>query len=448
MLDRIHKRAAALHARGTEDPSPLLDEMALVHRYREEPEPSAPGEADVELANMQRGFDAHVQRSLTQAGAHAVPLALEDIRAALPEDTVLLWLYFGEGPDGRIALHAMLITREGVRRVVSWGLFDDSKDRLILDLDAGRDTPSATPVEATVHMLRVFMTEEPGVRDVAPAAQEHLEYVHDWLGPVPEQLEVLRQTGKRHLCVVPHGPLHFTPIHLVGPPGERLGDRWTISYLPSIALVPRLGYRAKPGLQPAAAVGLGFADGDRGLDPIPDAVEEAAHIAGLAGVAPIVDGDATEAAVLGALDSAMAVHIATHGRQNVAAPAFHSLYVTPAEGSDGRICAYELLSLDLRHVALVTLSACETALGRFDMSDNLRGIPASLFVRGASSVVGTLWPVASEPSRAFFTALYDERAAGKGRFEAFTAAQCTTRERYPQLRDWAGFYYMGDWRGG
>ena len=59
-------------------------------------------------------------------------------------------------------------------------------------------------------------------------------------------------------------------------------------------------------------------------------------------------------------------------------------------------------------VELVGLGACETALGRFDRSDNLRGIPAALLMAGVKTVVGTLWPVEPTAATCFFGALFRE----------------------------------------
>ncbi|WP_075024262.1 CHAT domain-containing protein [Actinomadura madurae] len=62
----------------------------------------------------------------------------------------------------------------------------------------------------------------------------------------------------------------------------------------------------------------------------------------------------------------------------------------------GRVFAHDILKTDLRGVELVTMSACESALGRFDINDNLHGLPAALLSAGAAAIVGCLWPVAPD----------------------------------------------------
>src|SRR4029077_15742940 len=133
----------------------------------------------------------------------------------------------------------------------------------------------------------------------------------------------------------------------------------------------------------------------------------------------LVEKQATREAFIGALDQSRFVHLSTHGSHDVDAPAFQCLYLSPDNASDGLLFAHELLSHDLRGLQLVTLSACETALGRFDIDDNLRGIAASFFQAGVSTIIGTLWKSEVGATQEFFSVLYRELKAGRARLEAF-----------------------------
>jgi CHAT domain-containing protein len=128
------------------------------------------------------------------------------------------------------------------------------------------------------------------------------------------------------------------------------------------------------------------------------------------------------------------------------APFFHRLCLAPGGGDDGEFYAYELLGMDLRGLELVTLSACETALGRFDAADNPHGLPAALLLAGAQTIIGTLWEIETNCSELFFTTLYGELARPNSKLGAFHEALRVTREQYPQFRDWGGFYFAGGWR--
>ncbi len=150
--------------------------------------------------------------------------------------------------------------------------------------------------------------------------------------------------------------------------------------------------------------------------------------------------------MLKALAESRRVHISTHGLHNVSAPSFQCIFVQPDLSNDGIIHAYELLRLDLRKLDLVTFSACETALGRFDIADNLRGIPAALLIAGAATIVGTLWDVESRTATHFFTTFYQILKDTSSKKNAFYEAQAVTRRRFPKYRDWGAFQFIGSWR--
>jgi CHAT domain-containing protein len=270
-------------------------------------------------------------------------------------------------------------------------------------------------------------------------------YLGGLLGHVSERLAEFKAAGRDHLCIVPHGPFHFFPFHLLGPPGHPLAEDFAVTYLPQLHLLaPGRGTTA--AARTGTAIGLGFAADSRpGLVPLPEAVPEAREIAALFGRPAVVEERATEEAAVAALRDSGVVHLATHGRHNVDAPAFQTLYLYPSRESDGRLQAHELLGLDLRGVRLLTLSACETALGRFDGGDNIRGLPASFFIAGVPALIGTLWRVGDAVSRHFFAAFYRAYAGGTPLLDAFVGAQRASRAQFPQYRDWGAFYFAGDW---
>jgi CHAT domain-containing protein len=241
-----------------------------------------------------------------------------------------------------------------------------------------------------------------------------------------------------------HGGVRFIPLPALHLGGLPLVERLTVTTLPNLALL-----RPRPTAERTEevhAIGLDFADGAFGLPPLPEAVTEAQAVADLFGTEPLLPPDATESAMVSALHSATYVHLATHGEHAVPAPSFQRVYAIPNEGDDGRLAAYELMRVDLRGLQLLTLSACETALGRFDLADNVLGIPAVLLLRGAQTVVGTLWEVETTASRDFFVALYRGLQGGLPRGAAFAQAQREVRRTHPQYRDWAAFQLVGDWR--
>ena len=451
LLEEITQARAALPEDSVEleppDPSKPLDDELLLSAYIRSDQQSG-DTTEERLANLQQTFDAYIFRRATEKlpPRKSLYLTTADVQAAIEPHTVVLNYFLGATADGRVALFLELITREDL---VATAIVHDFPDSEIFLGDSERSVP-AHPMAMLVQSLRRALLEEPGPRLVAREAGEALETaIRLYFGNLYERLEELRQAGKQHLCIVPHGPLHFLPFHLLGKPGEPLADKWAITYLPNLDLL--ISRRGQPAVRRVhdwelSAIGLSFEKVNTlRLPPIPASLDETSAVAAIYGVEPILEEQATKRAVLGALADSRLVHLSTHGKHNVNAPAFQCLYVAPDKDSDGRLYAYELLQADLHGLDLITLSACETGLGRFDSADNLRGLPASLLLAGAATIIGTLWPVAAMASKTFFTALYRELRQGKGRLEAFVAAQRETRKAFPKYRDWGPFYLVGEW---
>lgn len=404
-----------------------------------------------QLNNLQQKYDVHlIERILSDTrGDEALYFSSMDIQAALDDRSVLLIFYLGATRDGRIGLYSLAITRDDFRASLVKHEFPDSE----VFLGDGERQVKVNPFALTIQAIRKSIEGPPGFDDlhfVTREAGKILETdLRGYLGHFVEYLDELHKAGKDHLCIVPHGPLHYYPFHLLGKPGKPLADKWKITYLPNLHL-----FTSSRGL-PAArrfrkkaitAIGISFKKiNPFGLEPIPESLSESKKIAEIFGRKAIPDEQATEKTFLNALKNSRFVHLSTHGRHNANAPAFQCLYMTPDDQSDGRLYAHELLSLDLRGLEVLTLGACETALGRFDIGDNLRGLPATLLLAGVATIIGTLWNVEPNASECFFTSFYSELKAGSTRLDAFAKAQSETRKAFPEYRDWGPFYLIGEW---
>lgn len=443
-LERIDQLRAALSAEpgaADVDPDVLLDEEAVLGTYARKRTVEGGATERDQLANLEYSFDELVSRKmlLAQGTATSAYLTLDEVQAALGTRTVLISLYVGAVSDGRMAVYVLYITDDDVGVSVVPHDFPSS----LIDM-GGLLT---NPIGLVVEQIRRAVLDPPlGRRVMSRDAEELLaDYLPGLFGHVSERLQEFLDSGRDHLCIVPHGPLHFLPFHLLGPQARPLAQDFVVTYLPHLYLLANArdrGQRRRPG----TAIGLGFAhDGRPGLHPLPEAVPEAEEIARLFGRPAVVDGQATERAARTAFADSSVVHLATHGRHNVDAPAFQTLYLHPTDDSDGRLHAYELLGLDLTGLRLLTLSACETALGRFDRGDNIRGLPASFFIGGVGTLIGTLWKVPDPVSRHFFASFHQAHVGGAPLLDAFVTAQRDSRTRFPQYRDWGAFYFAGDW---
>ncbi|ANP52951.1 hypothetical protein AVL59_28440 [Streptomyces griseochromogenes] len=296
--------------------------------------------------------------------------------------------------------------------------------------------------------VREEVNVDPGGSPVTLRGAEVLERHFRLSGTTKDDLRRWRAEGRKHLCFWPHGPLHYLPFHLLHVDGRPLADDWVVT---TVAATPHCSAR---GTDTAASrthrlLIAGSATGGV-MYGLPEQPQIRRHVHNLSaripGARALEDGMTTPRALMAALQGIDYLHIAAHGSHDVEAPWYQCLYLDAEDGADGRLFACQILGLDLRGVALVTLSACESALGRYDLNDNLRGLPAAFLTAGASTVIGVLWPVTAPVATLFYEELYRCLLAGDAKRDAFRRAQQATRAAHPEYRNWGAFTLIGDWR--
>jgi CHAT domain-containing protein/tetratricopeptide (TPR) repeat protein len=110
-------------------------------------------------------------------------------------------------------------------------------------------------------------------------------------------------------------------------------------------------------------------------------------------------------------DAYQVIHLATHFKFTPASPV--NSFLLAGEGA--RISLQDLLRNDYQMAGknLVTLSACETALGELDELHNdgkeLEGLSTLIQRKGAHAVLATLWPVADQSTAVFMEHFYTLR---------------------------------------
>jgi CHAT domain-containing protein/tetratricopeptide (TPR) repeat protein len=231
-------------------------------------------------------------------------------------------------------------------------------------------------------------------------AREHGE---EWRQPAESLYRLLIQpireagwlAGVKRLYVVPHGILHYVPFGAL-PSGKAktaplLIDQYEVAYLPAAAALVYDPAQAK--VQESALV-LAPAQPD-----LKYAQEEARRVAGLfPGDSRLVLGaQATETQFKSLAGSYDVLHLAAHGYFNKSNPLLSGILLEPDAANDGRLEVHEILALRL-NARLVTLSACETALGSgyfadVPAGDDLVGLTRAFLFAGSSAVLASLWEV-------------------------------------------------------
>ena len=100
---------------------------------------------------------------------------------------------------------------------------------------AGR-TMHSSPNCASVVDLRTASRKIPGP---TPPRRRTLQWLDGRrrLGDLWTRIEELLRDGYDHLVVVPHGPGHYLPWHLLGAEDQPLAERCAVSVLPNLALL-------------------------------------------------------------------------------------------------------------------------------------------------------------------------------------------------------------------
>ena len=135
----------------------------------------------------------------------------------------------------------------------------------------------------------------------------------------------------------------------------------------------------------------------------------------------------------------------------------HSLYskmvLTPPskftdEANNGLLQIHEIYKMDLAHMHLVVLSACQTAIEQQYSGEGAVSVARPFIAAGVPLVVATLWPVDSPSSERLMTSFHRHRKQGKRpTSEALQQAQRDMlADQYPRLHHpyhWAAFTVTG-----
>jgi CHAT domain-containing protein/Tfp pilus assembly protein PilF len=216
------------------------------------------------------------------------------------------------------------------------------------------------------------------------------------------------------------------------------------------ALAPEQADRiANPDVR--AAVRRGYA-----LEPLPASRTEVERIARLyAGRATTYLGNqATEEHAKAIGKGVRYLHFASHGLLDERFPLNSSLALTiperPAEGqANGLLQAWEIFEQMRIDADLVTLSACETGLGKELGGEGLVGLTRAFQYAGAHSVLASLWSVGDDSTAELMTRFYGYLKAGKTKDNALRSAQIElirTRRTSSRPFHWAAFQLIGDWK--
>ena len=246
----------------------------------------------------------------------------------------------------------------------------------------------------------------------------------------------------KHLHLVPEGLLHYLPFAaLQDADGQYLIEQYTLSVTPSASILKLSRDRNPRRWQSMLLVG----DPDGRLPGSRNEVEVVAA-AGTAGQRRArIGSEATQANLEREAGTYDILHFATHGRFFPRAPWKSHLEL---HGED--VLSVEEIGLLSLNAYLVTLSACETALGgglTADVPDGDEwvGLNQAFLAAGTPTVMASLWPIDDLVSGDFMINFYTTLGPeGKAHALAEVQRQFLQNPRTNHPFYWASFSIIGD----
>ena len=348
---------------------------------------------------------SELQRSFPELASLVTVTSLtsKEAQSLVPPDEILVEYYYS-GED----LFAFVLGRKGLR-----ALKLDGKGLL-----------------SHVHHFRKAISN-PGTSEYMTISQQLYDRL---IAPILDLL------GNANLQIVPHGVLHYLPFSALNSGTEYLIDRHSIGVLPSASVLKFLKKSPK-GEQNILA--LGNPDlGNPRID-LKYAQQEAVAVGRTWPVTKVLlRENATETAIKVSGGDYKILHFATHGSFKPEAPLESSLLLTRDSDNDGVLTVGELYEMKL-NANLVTLSACETALGEVKMGDDVVGFIRGFLYAGANSIVASLWQVDDKATSILMQEFY-RSLKDKDKQAALRRAQLKVKKEYnPHPFFWAAFQITG-----
>ncbi len=139
------------------------------------------------------------------------------------------------------------------------------------------------------------------------------------------------------------------------------------------------------------------------------------------------------------------IHLATHGIVNELHPELSQIYLNSDSQNDGNLYSWEIYGLKL-NANLVSLSACQTGLGKVSKGEGIIGLSRALLYAGAQNVMVSLWTVSDASTSTLMVDFYDKLTT-----DNFSLSQSLQKAKLNMLNNkvfsnpyyWAPFILIG-----
>lgn len=272
-----------------------------------------------------------------------------------------------------------------------------------------------------------------------PASVDYMSYSSEISKKIINPISGQIKSGR--LTIVPHGPLHYLPFNALSFGEGYLVDRVNIRVLQTASILKFLKSRPTQ-INPSILIMGNPNLGDPKFD-LKYAQDEAQSIAKIMSKATLLLRDEAKASFIteNAAQFNM-IHFAAHAIFDSDNPLNSALLLAKDNSSDGWLRAGDLYNLNL-NADLVTLSACETALGNITKGDDVIGFTRGFLYAGAGTIISTLWKVDDQATKDLMMDFYTN-LHGMEKGEALRQAQLNTKKTYAHPFYWAAFQLTGN----
>lgn len=394
--------------------------------------------ADLEVAK--KGYDQFIQRMEAdverQAEADRVRAEIERRRLDSLDELQGTLDILGHNV---VALH-FLVTSDRVRIILTTPSTQVGRESLIASTELNHlieafreqiERPQTDPQARGTIVAIPGQLPEGNVRELAERLYRVL------IAPVQGDLD---QAGATTLMLSLDDRLRYVPFPALHDGHRYLVERYAMAILTDAA---RDKLRATSDASPWKVAGLGLTravtvrgpgspnrpESFAALPSVKDEVAAVVHtIAGAAAQPEQIrlDEQFTEASLEETLNRAYSVvHIASHFEFRPGSEAASFLVLGDAKPLS--LAQIDSVRFNFHRLELLTLSACETALGggRNEQGKEIEGLGALAQRKGAQSVLATLWKVADSSTAVLMEQFYEQRKRGLTKAEALQHAQLT-----------------------
>ncbi|WP_339711366.1 CHAT domain-containing protein [uncultured Kriegella sp.] len=267
--------------------------------------------------------------------------------------------------------------------------------------------------------------------------------------------EPLKDFKASDLTIIPDGELHYLPFDLLRENGSYLLKTKRIGYGNSVASLSGLNEKKSTQKNKVLAFAPSFNDAvvsktDRQFGKLLYNADEVAKIGTYYNTQTVIDEKATLANFLTKTSNFNIFHMATHASANDEYPDYSYLAFSQGkDSSESNILYIKDLYNTTLGADMVTLSACQTGIGKLQKGQGMLSLSKGFYYAGAKSLVNTLWKINDKSSAKLMGYFYEGLSNGLGKSEALRKAKLkylasTDDDLLKHPYYWAAFVVSGD----